>query len=109
MKKSVIYYPLFFIIILTSCNYQQKNINNTITPDNLLTKTIFFPDNLLKLDGNQFRKIDTFLLEIEDKTKIISIVDGNCLKCIINQLNAIDSIFNSILPDDNNILIFILT
>ncbi len=110
MKKSVIYHPfvLFIIIFLTSCKNQHENKNSTIASDTLLTKTIFFPNSLLKLDGNQFQKIDSFIFEIEDKTKIISIVDGNCVKCIINQLNAIDSIFNSILHDDDNLLIFIL-
>lgn len=109
MKKYVIYYLLFLfaIIFLTSCNYRHKNNNNIIISDTLLTKTISFPNCLLKLDGNQFQKIDSFIFKTEDKTKVISIIDGNCPKCIINQLNNIDSIFNGILHDDD-LLIFIL-
>ena len=57
----------------------------------------------------QFQRTDSFISEIEDKTKIISIIDGNCMKCVVNQLNRIDSIFTSILPvNDDNRLIFIL-
>lgn len=70
-----------------------------------------FPDNLLKLNGTQFQDPDSFIYDIEDKTKIISIIDGDCIKCIVYQLNQIDSIFNNILfplPDDDNVLIFIL-
>lgn len=109
MKKNVIYYLIVFftIIILTSCKYLHKNNNNIITSDTLLTKTISFPNSLLILDGNQFQKIDSFIFKTEDKTKVISIMDGNCPKCIVNQLNNIDSIFNGILHDDD-FLIFIL-
>ena len=111
MKKIGLYSLLVFfvIIVFTSCKYQDSNNNNNnITTDTLLTKTIIFPNSLLKLNGTQFQKIDSFKSEVEYKTKIISIVDGNCRKCIVNQLNNIDSIFNSILLDDDNLLIFIL-
>lgn len=109
MKNSILYFLLFFIvsIIFTSCKYKQSN-NNNKTTDTLLTKTIVFPHSLLKLEGAQFHEIDSYITEIENKTKIISIIDGNCVKCIINQLNKIDSVFNSILLDDENILIFVL-
>ena len=95
------------IVIFTSCKYQDSN-NNNITTDTLLAKTIIFPNSLLKLNGTQSQKIDSFLFEIEDKTKIISIIDGNCMKCILNQLNKIDSTFNSIMLGDDNLVIFIL-
>nr|MDA3779167.1 hypothetical protein [Bacteroidales bacterium] len=61
----------------------------------------------LKLEGTRLFKTDSLIAEIEGKTKIISIIDGNCMKCIINELNKIDSTFNSILNDDD-LLIFIL-
>lgn len=109
MKNNGLYFLLVFVvtIIFTSCNYQNSN-NNKSDTDTLLTKKIIFPNSLLKLDGTQFHKIDTFITEIKDKTKIISIIDGNCIKCIINQLNKIDSTFNNILYDSDNILIFVL-
>ena len=110
MKNNALYSLAIFvlIVIIASCRHQHSNSNNT-TLDTLLTKTIIFPNSLLKLNGTQFQKTDSFIFKTEDKTKIISIIDGNCMKCIVYQLNRIDSIFNSILLDDNdNVLIFIL-
>ena len=110
MKNNTLYSLAIFvlIVIIASCRHQHSNSNNT-TLDTLLTKTIIFPNSLLKLNGTQFQKTDSFIFKTEDKTKIISIIDGNCMKCIVYQLNRIDSIFNSILLDDNdNVLIFIL-
>ncbi len=109
MINNEIYWFFVIIIIITSCKYQDNNTTNNISTDNLLKKTIVFPNSLLKLDGTQFQKIDSFISEIEDHVKIISIIDGSCIKCIVYQLNRIDSIFNCILPPvDDNILIFIL-
>ncbi len=109
MKNSFIFClsVSFIVIVLTSCKYQHKNISNIITSDTLLTKTISFPTSLLILKGSQFQKIDSLLFRIKDKTKIISIIDGSCPKCIINQLNNIDSTFNRILPEDDY-MVFIL-
>ncbi|MFO7755836.1 MAG: hypothetical protein R6U04_02920 [Bacteroidales bacterium] len=95
-----------FILVSSSCKYQSSNNNSTI--DTLLAKTIIFPDSLLKLDGTQFQRIDSFLYEIEDKIKVISIIDAGCMECIMNQLNKIDSTFNSIMIGDESVLIFIL-
>jgi hypothetical protein len=94
--------------MLTSCKYADKVSNNIHPADSLLTKTIVFPNSLSRLVGNRVEKADSFKFEIEDKKKIISIVDGTCMKCIIDQLNVMDSTFNSILPDDNSLMIFIL-
>ena len=110
MKNNILYYQFVFfvIIILTSCSSKLKKNNNSITSDTLLTKTIFFPNSLLKLHGTQFQKIDSFILRIENKTKIISIIDGTCMSCIINLLNTTDSAFKSIILKDNTLLVFIL-
>lgn len=101
-----ILFVCFIVLVSSSCNYQSRNNNSTI--DTLLTKTIIFPNSLLKLNGVQFQKIDSFLYEIEDKMKIISIIDAGCMECIMNQLNKIDSTFNSIMFGDESVLIFIL-
>jgi len=95
-----------FILVSSSCKYQSRNNNST--KDTLLAKTIIFPDSLLKLNGTQFQKIDSFIYEIEDKIKVISIIDAGCMECIMNQLNKIDSTFNSIMIGDESVLIFIL-
>ncbi len=91
-------------MIIVSCNPQSRNTEN----NSLLTKTIVFPDSLLMLNGTHFQKIDSFLVETKNKNKIISIIDVNCVKCIILQLNKIDSIFNSIIRNDNSIMVFVL-
>ena len=105
---------IFFILIISvfmsmgACsNREKKNGNNSA--DSLLTKTISFPKTLLQLDENKIKKIDSFNAATKGKRKIISIIDGNCSKCIINQLNNIDSIFNKLIINKNSSeLIFIL-
>ena len=89
----------------TSCKTKQQN-EEILTSKTLLNKTITFPNSLTELDGIEFHKTDS--LKLEETTKIISIIDGNCMKCIITQLNKLDSIFNDILHDKKSTLIFIL-
>lgn len=109
MRNASLYFILIFVgvVILTSCKHQSSN-NKTNTEDTLLTKTIVFPENLLKLEGAEFLDIDSFISEVENKTKIFSIIDGNCPKCIVKLLNRTDSLFNDIIIDDEIVMIFIL-
>lgn len=109
MRGKAVYLEFAFIVlvILSSCNYKDKKNSDFDTADTLLTKTILFPDKLSLLKGNQFQKIDSLRGVIKHKKKVISIVDGTCMSCIISQLNVMDSTFNSILSDDSA-LIFIL-
>ena len=76
--------------------------------DSLLAKTIVFPYSLRVLDGNVFHSFDRFLTIDEGKSKIISIIDGTCSACIINQMNKLDSVFSNILIDSDNIMVFVL-
>lgn len=101
---------VFALIFIYSCNYitNKKQCDKEISSETILSKTISFPNSLFKLEDNKFEDIDAFLPGIENKSKIISIVDGICMKCIIYQLNVIDSIFNSITATDDNLMIFIL-
>jgi hypothetical protein len=107
--KHYILYSLFTLlttmVLLQSCNYQTNKSN--LKSDTLLTKTITFPHELYELDKNQFLKIDSFKNDSKNKAKIISIVDGNCMKCIINQLNKVDDLFNSIMNKEA-MLVFVL-
>ncbi len=108
MRNRVLYIFLIFIVInISSCNFEQRECSNENANDTLLTKTVIFPNSLLQLEANKFKKVDSIKTAIDGKIKIISIIDGNCRKCIINQLNSLDSIFNNILYNDNK-LIFIL-
>lgn len=109
MKKSKLLYlsQILFVII---CFYSCKNkvlLYKDVGSDTLLTKTIVFPDNLYMLDSMNFCKIESFLTEKNKSNKIISIVDGNCPKCIFNQINNVDSFFNKTL-NDNFQMIFVL-
>jgi hypothetical protein len=104
--RNTIFFILLFIFFaaigfaLKKWHHVNATKENTIAIDTLLTKTIIFPDELLLLNGNQFDRIDSFRHKCDEKTKIISIVDGSCMKCIANLLNKNDSIFHSVLGDD---------
>lgn len=111
MLKYVLYFVLllFGIAIYTSCNYLgggSKGENKSTS--SLLDKSINFPTSLLELDGTEFKPIDSFITKTKNKAKIISIIDGNCVKCIVMQMNKIDSIFNSIMHNKSQSLIFVL-
>ncbi|MGE0077540.1 MAG: hypothetical protein AB7S48_06745 [Bacteroidales bacterium] len=95
------------ILSFNSCSNGKIDGSKT-NADSLLTKTITFPSNLTQLNGTSFQSIDSFLFNNDSKTKIVSIIDGTCAKCIINQMNKIDSTFGSILLDSDNIMVFIL-
>jgi hypothetical protein len=100
---------LFSIMfIFASCSDKHKKTNHIITSDTLLSKTIQFPGSLFILNRPNLQNIDSFILKTKGKTKIISIVDGTCMDCIINNLNKTDSIFNSIFLNENDMMIFIL-
>ena len=109
MRNKIIYFGLFFsaLIFLASCKNQGKG-NNGIGQDTLLAKTISFSDRLSILDDSQFKNINLLRPEIVNKKKIVSIIDGTCMSCVINQLNKVDSTFKTILTDDQSVMIFIL-
>lgn len=83
------------IITLSSCN-QSKSAKQIVKSDTLIGKTISFTNKLLVLEGKQFHQFDSILPSINKKPKIISIVDGNCMSCVINLLNGVDSIFQKV-------------
>lgn len=108
MKKLFfIIFTLYISISFISCNYKSSyKVKNS--SDTLLAKQIIFPGSLLKLEGLKGVKIDSLLDEIAGKIKIISIVDGACVKCITNQLNYTDSLFGTIVENNDIQLIFVL-
>ena len=97
---------LLFIIILCSCN-NRNNFSKNET-DSLLYKIIHFPNDLFELRENEFLEITHFLNRISGKKKVVSIVDASCMKCIVNELNKLDSVFSPICIGNNVELIFIL-
>ncbi len=114
MKKLASLIPYMIMIttivaIITntvSCNNHDKHANTA--SDTLLYKKITFPDSLFLLDDLMLKKPDSLIMQIRNKTKIISIIDGDCVKCIVMQLNKLDNIFNSILSNNNGVYITIL-
>ncbi|TAJ04847.1 hypothetical protein DMA11_23790 [Marinilabiliaceae bacterium JC017] len=96
------------LIILSSCQYKSAKIDQGNRVDTLLSKKIRLPAELLELQGERFLKIDTFVNEIKGKNMMILIVDGTCIKCVINHLNVLDSIFHSIIPNTECQVVFVL-
>jgi len=87
---------LVVLLCLSSCRYNTAVNESKNSADSLLLKTIHFPNSLVELKGNEFGKIDSFISSVDNKNKLISIVDGSCMSCVINHLNVLDSVFNSI-------------
>ncbi len=95
-------------LLLFSCFKSKNKYGIRKNEDTILAKTICFPNTLLKLEGNQFYKSDSFLNEIEGNKRIISIVDITCSDCFLLKIKKTDSIFNTIITDDTSMLLFIL-
>lgn len=105
--KSVLFVIILFIlpVYFSSCKKPYKN--NITKEDTLYSKIISIPNNLYLFEGNNLKNADSIIKVIKDKIKVISIVDGNCIKCVIDQINRVDSIFKKILPYDAY-MVFIL-
>lgn len=94
--------------MLYSCVFEQ-NKNLTIPPDTLRTRQISFPRSLSPINNQTAYSLDSFMLDVNNKPKIVSIIDGTCSACIINFLNGFDHLVGSLLPADSNVeLVFIL-
>ncbi len=111
-KKYQLGFPIITLILIVgilsnivSCNDANKTKQES---DTLLLKNISFPKELFILEKTKLKKPDSLIQIIDKKKKIVSIIDGNCVKCVVMQLNKLDSIFNSILTVNNEIYITIL-
>jgi len=105
MRPSI--WILFLSIHLLSCGNRNTASVENETTDTLLTKEISFPPSLRRMQGGTFTDIASLEHDIQGKNKIVQIVDGSCMKCIINQLNKVDSTFANIMSDDDR-MIFVL-
>ena len=90
---------LFFVFSLffTSCKPNDSaTVANGIPlmVDTMLSKVIIPPEELTPLKAI-VRTRPATKEQNSSKIKIVSIVDGNCRSCIMYQLNAVDSIFQS--------------
>ena len=104
----------FFLGFTIYCGFiscQNKKVTNNQTKirlaDTLLTKLISFPKSLRPLELNPSH-LNFDGDEIPVGKKMISIIDGSCMACITDQLNAQDSLFNLLVKDSSCKIIFIL-
>lgn len=103
------YLSLFCItlILFSRCNNVSSFQNSQkLSSDTLLYREIFFPSDMSVMEGYGFHKTDS--LNHLKQNKIISIIDATCVKCIYDQLNKMDSIFQTINHTKNSLVIFIL-
>lgn len=94
------------ILFSTCTSVKQDSAQNS--KDTLIGKAVTFPPQLLRMDGLGFSDLETFTAESKNKIKMISIIDGTCAACIINQMNGLDSVFNAIIRDRDLVVVFIL-
>ncbi len=100
MNKSIVFI-IFFFVVLFSCTKKEE--------DPWLNKKIIFPKELVELKNSEINPLNNFINEINGKLKVVSIIDATCVKCIVNQLNKIDSLFSTIIKENNKQkIIFIL-
>lgn len=86
----------------------KKSMDRYEASDTLLGRHIVFPSTLFRLQADELIPVDEVLKDIEGKTKIVSIIDGDCMKCIISNMNVLDSLFHTIILDSDQRLVFIL-
>lgn len=84
------------LFIASSCDLKEKRSLSVNKSDTLFAKSIRFPENLYLFRGGNFYNITAADSILTSKFKIISIVDGSCVKCIISQLNVLDSTFTGL-------------
>lgn len=108
LLRFVIMTTIVAAIIANTTSCKNKNNDKSVTADTLLSKRISFPDNLFLLKNTQLIRPDSSILQINNRIKVISIIDGNCVKCIVMQLNKLDSLFKPLLSKTDGVYITIL-
>lgn len=92
---------LFWVLLLLlSCKKTGMDahayFNHDKNSDTLLSKRVILPEQLIQLSSDEHYSVDSFSVQLTGKKSMISIIDGTCMACIIDQLNALDSLFNTI-------------
>lgn len=105
-----IWLSLAVLILIISCRNKQNNTTDGSAnlTDSLLSKTISFPRGLRILGIKQSHLYDSIMKRLRDQNKMISIIDATCMTCIIDQVNALDSVFNHAIFKEGTRMIFIL-
>ena len=71
-------------------------------------KKVEFPDKLMILEESGLVTSALKITEFESKNTIVSIVDGSCMSCVINQLNHVDSVLTNVFSKDQVKIYFVL-
>ena len=101
--KGRFYIAFIMIVLFSSCSKQKIND----APEDV--NTVTFKNNLRQLSNGVLYESDSVLELLNGRKKIVSIVDGVCMKCVINDLNYADEVFQEIIGSNNlNKVVYIL-
>lgn len=92
----------FILSFSTSCSKKKEK-----QTDEWVGKQIYFPGTLYELKDKNCYPLEAFKEKTVNKKKVVSIIDATCKKCIIYQLNRIDSLFTTLL-NENTAMVFVL-
>ncbi len=104
MEKNLLRFLQFSFVLLLSVSCTQ----NKKVQDEWIGKEIVFPEALLQLKNGRCSSLATFNQKLKGRKKIIAVIDANCRKCIIGQLNRIDSLFVPLLASKKAEIVFVL-
>lgn len=107
--KSTLSYCLVAALISLTLSCQNSKTKEDTKSSNIswIGKKIQFPKELMILDGIDLFPFEKIEKQYANTSKVISIVDATCSSCILGQLNRTDSLFQTVVDRDENI-IFIL-
>lgn len=106
--RHLLFTALLIIFCYACCLISCKDFKKSTGGNKMLVKKIAFPKDLLVLRNDTLSNCDSILDSSVGVPKIISIVDANCVKCIVNHMNALDSVFQEIVSNRNAKMYFIL-
>lgn len=96
------------LLLLACGGVAQRNSCGETVSDTLLGKHVVFPNNLLLLSNASLTPAHEYMTSIEGKAKIVSIIDGDCMKCIVTNMNVLDSLFRTVILGSDQQMVFIL-
>lgn len=100
---------LLFLVLEVSMLYSCSSSDSSYIESGFMADTVSFPISLKHLSNGVLSPPDSALGKLKGKKKIVSIVDGVCMKCVFNDLNHADLAFQKLfVADDKNQVVFIL-
>ncbi|MCH7402746.1 hypothetical protein ACFOUP_05480 [Belliella kenyensis] len=93
-KAIVLFLVLGFAML--ACKRQNDKDTNSVSED----RSVEFNESLLLMINGKLYDPDSVLINTIHKKKIVSIVDGVCMKCVINDLNQADLMFREITKEN---------